>query len=413
MGLNQSSKSNTQKMTLTNNVYNNCGSSNASNTAIISNVNVSPNPDLDCTDPTTIIDQNSTVDATCVISSLQNVAASQATTLTTEQAGGLGINLTSDKNQNIKTITNYVDNFCASTNSENVLYLDNILLESCNNYIVQESDASQTCQINASQQVLDSVVDAEYNNQSGASLLGLLFGNGLEGILFLLIIVIAIVAVLSVLSFLVYKSVKSKPNSNSNPNSGPGSNPNYNTDTSNLDDPKNLADAEKLEKEYEDNTDGVNKPDALSDVNIPGLLSGGQLFKLFGGCGENKKIKNDGGLSIIIIVLAIILIALVIMYFYNKTRKNLIYLFTSKTNGNGNGNGNASTRYPKANVESTSSPTNKNTNSDVDTDIDYNNVYNNVNNMVKNNTTSVNESDIYDSVVNSLKASGYNFVTTK
>jgi uncharacterized membrane protein len=389
MGLNQSSRSSTQKMSLTNNVYNNCGSSSASNTAIISNVTVTPNPDLDCTDSKTVIYQGSSVEASCVISSLQDVAAQQATTLTTEQAAGLGINLSSDKTDNEKAITNYVDNFCASTNSENALYLDNIILESCNNYIVQESDASQTCKINASQQVLDSVVDSEYNNQVGASLLGLLFGNGLEGILFLLIIVIAIVAVLSILSVVIYKAVKSKPKDDSGE-----------SDASNID-PGDMSEAAKFEKEYEENVKTIEN------------VSGGQLFKLFGGCGENKKIKNDGGLSIIIVVLAIILIALVLMYFYNKTHDNLIFLFAPKTRyPRGNNAGSINAAAPTSGIASQINNSRTNANADTDTDIDYNSVYNNVNSKINNDTTSVNETDIYDSVVNSLKASGYKFVAT-
>lgn len=172
----------------------------------------------DCKDSDKTITQAAVVNSDCIINSLQYNAALAATKLSAPAQTGLGLSISTDYNVLETDISNTVTNKCSSapegsaTGSGNVIYADNVVIDSCNFSLVQNATYQQTCEINETQDMIADIASDLAAETSG-------FFDGTFGKVILWIIIgIFVLVVLLVFGFVILKMMKSKDTQSSDQN---------------------------------------------------------------------------------------------------------------------------------------------------------------------------------------------------
>ena len=181
--------------------YNSCPNIAVSNTVNMQGVNFRPDLNPNCTGDTSFdISQTAGVDATCVITSMQDSLAKTLSTMDAEALGGLGFSGTSNILDIKNELSQKVENDCGNQSVTNVADIKDTTVTSCNMRVVQNASAKSSCTINSLQKIAN---DLEANSKSkaqGSTLASLLFGYG--GIASIaMIIVVILIAVLIYYSF--------------------------------------------------------------------------------------------------------------------------------------------------------------------------------------------------------------------
>lgn len=176
MGASSSKSENKSSTEIIESAYNNCGTASAINNIDIKNVKFYP-PD-DCKeDPEFDINQSSSVDGTCLISQLQDSAASSASELSSDAQADLGLSSSDGKTITDNDISEYTTNQCANYSSTNSATIYDTEVRSCKFQVVQAANANQSCQINATQTLVSDIDAKTTTTAEGGSLLGDLFGS--------------------------------------------------------------------------------------------------------------------------------------------------------------------------------------------------------------------------------------------
>lgn len=193
--------------------YNSCGTTTSYNVTTLTGIQF--DPPADCNPPSSMtIGQTATVDATCLLSALQTSAANTANTLDSSSQAGLGVSKSSGSTYTTTDIENYTTNACANVSATNMASVDDTVIQSCQFQVVQNANANQSCQINATQSLLNTISNSTTSSATGGSIFGDLFGGGSLGAIVGIIIVIAIIV--AVIYFVKKGSSSSKGGSTSN-----------------------------------------------------------------------------------------------------------------------------------------------------------------------------------------------------
>ena len=200
MGASVSTNKDTINTNILQKAYNSCGSgARTQNVIDISNVTFDP-PDNCNPQSQFIIGQQATADATCLIQNLQSSAAEVASTLSANAQAGLGFAVSTNVSDTTTNINNYVSNICAGASSTNQANIKDTVIKACKFVAVQNASAKESCQINNTQDVISQIASNASSNAQGASVWGLLFGEGGFGkILFIMLGLIIMASIILVL----------------------------------------------------------------------------------------------------------------------------------------------------------------------------------------------------------------------
>ena len=146
--------------------YNSCPNIAVSNTVNMQGVNFRPDLNPNCTGDTSFdISQTAGVDATCVITSMQDSLAKTLSTMDAEALGGLGFSGTSNILDIKNELSQKVENDCGNQSVTNVADIKDTTVTSCNMRVVQNASAKSSCTINSLQKIAN---DLEANSKSKA-----------------------------------------------------------------------------------------------------------------------------------------------------------------------------------------------------------------------------------------------------
>lgn len=270
--------------------YQACDPVSASNTIKLTGVTITQAPGCPPEDMTTDIDQATSVDATCLLGSLQTTAAQQATNISSSiDPGFLDFDVTSDFNTTYNNLQQYTTQACKDVSSTNMVDWDQVKLETCGFKITQNATANTSCQI---QQVQDQMAKIATNITQEES------GFSLGGIIAIVAGVIGILIVIGIVLVAIFVFGKKNKNGDST------------TDNA---------------KPTTDNAKPTATPDASSDGNA------GDTPELTGG--QSKSNNNKIPLYSIIIIGLLLLIAIFVSFSTTKNKcftESDIYNFNKK-----------------------------------------------------------------------------------
>lgn len=149
---------------ITNTALSSCGGTTSSQTVIISNSEYIAPPGCDAGFE---INQTTTVDATCYLSSLQQTAASQAASMTSEMQAALGLNIDTDVSVFETNISNITQQTCEGASNDQLAVVDNFRCNACGFVVTQNGTENQNCQINATIGVINDQAAEYISLQSG------------------------------------------------------------------------------------------------------------------------------------------------------------------------------------------------------------------------------------------------------
>jgi hypothetical protein len=204
MGLSESIQVNDQEYTYSTNILNQCTSGDWQ---------VSDNSYLDMQDVTIInvgcssdspginIVQTSDSNASCLIQDFVEQAANLASNLSNDAKAGLGISLSANIQDIQEHFQQNITNQCAGVQSSQDINMSGTTIIGCATNIIQTNDANDTCQINASQLVLNDVLNNMDNTATGASI---------GAIIAVVVIGLIVLAVVVGVSYFFYSSNKKK-----------------------------------------------------------------------------------------------------------------------------------------------------------------------------------------------------------
>jgi len=155
------------------------------------------------------ISQASVVDATCLLNSMQNVAASTIGNLDANAQAGLGLAATRNESDIRNQISNITNNTCAGVSTTNYVNWQDVDIESCRLAVTQNATQNVRCQIDATQDLINKVATTMTSQAEGGSIFGNIFGSGPGGIIVLVVIAVLIIAALIGAYFFFTKSNKS------------------------------------------------------------------------------------------------------------------------------------------------------------------------------------------------------------
>lgn len=313
MGASSSKTESTSETDMLTSAYNSCGSANSTNIVTLSGIKFYP--PADCKeDPEFTIGQTATVDATCLLSSLQDSAAQTASTLDSDAQAGLGFSTSSDVSKTKTSISEYTTNQCADVSSTNMADITDTEIRSCKFEVVQNATANQSCQINATQSAISDIATQESSSATGGSIFGDLFGNTN-----VTAIIIAIILIMLVVGGGYYFYKKSSNSSNSS-NSSDNSNKSNNSNNSNKSKESGTNNDTSESIGSRDLSVGVSTNDEEIDPND---LKGGQIGGLFniiqsatkGRVSFEKSMKSNKSW----LILGLILLILMVIYLFKKS----------------------------------------------------------------------------------------------
>lgn len=167
--------------------YQSCGKGTVSNTVDISKVKYTQPANCPAGSTGFSINQAASLDASCVINSLQNATAQVANNLSADAKAGLGLAISSNVSDVQNSITNKVTQKCANVSDTQVANISDSTITACNMAIIQNANLKQSCQLQASQDIATQVSVTAKGEASGLNPTAL-FGI-IGGVILLLIIV--------------------------------------------------------------------------------------------------------------------------------------------------------------------------------------------------------------------------------
>lgn len=191
MGTNISTVADEEYNNITQSALNACPNVNQNNTIDMSGVNF--DPPSGCPDSSVTIDQQAVITADCAISSLQAAIATAALSLSVDNRGGLGFNIGTTVAETQNNISSITTNTCADQNQTNVISLTDVNFGQCNVSIIQSATDYDTCQINATQNMVASVAHQLAVQNQG--FLGGLFGSTAAIIAAIIIVVLLLLGI--------------------------------------------------------------------------------------------------------------------------------------------------------------------------------------------------------------------------
>ena len=220
----QSSKSEQQFETdITSEAFNECKGANVSNSIIINQVQHRPEYNPACTaDSTFRVEQGANVESKCLISHLQQITADSIANLDAEAQAGLGFAFSENKNEILTQLNTKVENECTGLSLENKAEISDTVITACNFMVIQDATVKDSCVINSLQNTANRATVESRSTASGASIWGILFG---EGTSWLLLIVAIIVVIFVLYMFSSGSAPTGYPSSNGAPSSGYPSGP--------------------------------------------------------------------------------------------------------------------------------------------------------------------------------------------
>lgn len=184
--------------------YNSCP--NIGTTNIIDIDGVTFDPPANCNPPPNFeIGQTATVDANCVLTSLQKSAAPVVVNLDANAQAGLGFSFStniSDVTNNINQITK---NTCANVSSTNSASIKDTTIKACKFRAIQNATQNVSCQINSTQDMISKIAASSSASSKG------LFGGSSSSTLIIIIVVILLLLGGGVGFYLYKKNKPSKP----------------------------------------------------------------------------------------------------------------------------------------------------------------------------------------------------------
>jgi flagellar basal body-associated protein FliL len=191
----------TNQQTITNNMItnatNSCPTISTVNAVNISGLNYSQPPNCPAGSGFNI-NQAAVVDATCLLTSLQNTAAQVAQSLSADAQAGLGISVSTNVSDIETSIAQNTTNTCTNTSTRNVANIADTTIRSCNFTLTQNATENVSCQINATQGIIDKIATQSAATAKGGSIFGDLFGGGIGGIITVIVIIIVLAVVAGV-----------------------------------------------------------------------------------------------------------------------------------------------------------------------------------------------------------------------
>ncbi|RYE17214.1 MAG: hypothetical protein EOP45_16210, partial [Sphingobacteriaceae bacterium] len=154
--------------------YNSCPAITANNSVAMKNVTFAPN--ATCKDSNFDITQTAAVDATCLISALQQNTADAVSKLSATAQGGLGFSASTNVSDIKTQLTNKVENDCKSVSASNNADLTNVTITACNFRTIQNANAKSACQINSLQKSAASASTTADATATGLTLASFLTG---------------------------------------------------------------------------------------------------------------------------------------------------------------------------------------------------------------------------------------------
>nr|QZX43049.1 myristoylated membrane protein [Mimivirus sp.] len=205
MGASASTNQQTIQNNILNQAYNTCPNIGTTNVIDLSGIKFEPPPD--CNPPSEmIIGQTATVDANCLLTSLQSSAADIAAQLNAEAKAGLGIAVSTNINDVKNSINQITTNSCANVSTTNKATIKDTVIKSCKFQVIQDATLNVSCQINATQDLVSKIASNAATSAEGGSIWGLLFGSGIGGIIVGIVVVIVIIAIIGVVIYFVSKN---------------------------------------------------------------------------------------------------------------------------------------------------------------------------------------------------------------
>lgn len=168
----------------------------ASNNIVWNGVNITIPPD--CPKGSGVnLDQASVVDATCLLSSMQETTAKAALQLSAPAQAALGFAVSTNVDNTKNSLSQYTEQVCAGASTSNYVNWQDVTLDTCDVTIVQNATSNSTCQINATQDQINTIAKDLNAQASGGSIFGSLFGTTGLGSIIIIIVALIIVALIA------------------------------------------------------------------------------------------------------------------------------------------------------------------------------------------------------------------------
>lgn len=129
--------------------YSRCPKATASNTAELLKIEHDPNPS--CNASQFKIDQNAAVDASCVLTNMQESLAKVVSETSAKVQGGFGIGVSTSLSDIKNIIKNKIEQDCGDDKSINAVKASDITSRACDFLLLQNADAKTTCLLAATQ----------------------------------------------------------------------------------------------------------------------------------------------------------------------------------------------------------------------------------------------------------------------
>jgi hypothetical protein len=198
MGVGASTTKSSVESNIVNTAYSSCNPVAASSVLTLKDVVHDPLPS--CETSEFIVDQNAAVQASCVITNMQDSMAELMTTATAEAQAGLGIAVSTNETEVKSSIEQKIVNECSDINVDTYLSVEKLHTRACNAYFIQSTDAQTACQLNASQTLAGEVAELTESGATGFDPTAIIFG-------------FVIIAIVAGVIYLVYKGF-AKPAAN-------------------------------------------------------------------------------------------------------------------------------------------------------------------------------------------------------
>ena len=284
MGAAVSTNVSTIRNNLTESAYQSCPNIGTANSATLSGVTYTTPQWCPAGSPGFEIDQTATVDANCVIGSMQKSIADSASALSANAQTGLGFAVSTDKSKTEQNIQTYLTQTCGNQNASNTVDFKNVNVEACTFRVLQNASDKSVCQLSALQDQASKVATNEAASATGW------FGGGfgIMGIVLVLILVCVLIGG----GFAAYRYFSSKKGKTS-------------TGT---------------KKKTPTTIKKITPGEETFDLESEEAVQIGGLTDLFSGAEGTfwERVKRNKSLVIIVILLLL----LITVYFFNKRIQN-------------------------------------------------------------------------------------------
>ncbi|AYV85115.1 MAG: IMV envelope protein [Satyrvirus sp.] len=203
MGTSVSTSSSDATNNIVQTAYGKCPPAGSVNIVNIDDVTFDP-PD-NCNPPSSfVVGQTATVDATCLLSSLQQEVAQTAQQLDSQARTGLGFSVSTSSSDTQNNLSQYTSQQCEGSSTTNYANIKDVTIEACQFRAVQDATDNQACQINQTQGIAAQVGQKIASSSTG------FFGSP-GGIFVMAIVAIVVLIIVIVAVYFMFKEGKKHP----------------------------------------------------------------------------------------------------------------------------------------------------------------------------------------------------------